>query len=104
MSVYTFEIEIEGDIYSGESFPIYDDECKKLLGGFTLKKGEVIYGFIAGVNHQAALYVSTGETFYFTPKEDENGKVSHGIVSDLPISPLSVAVDKTNGGEDHGGS
>lgn len=93
-SIYQFEVAVEGDVISGESFPIYDDEAKKLLGGFTLKGGDVIYGFIAGVDHTAALFVSTGDPFYFTPREDRNGKIAYGIVSELPISPLSVVIDK----------
>lgn len=91
--VYQFEVAIEGDILSGESFPIYDEEQKKLLGGFALKNADVIFGFISGINHSAALFVSTGEVFYFTPREDLNGKVAYGVISELPISPLSVEIN-----------
>ena len=92
LKTYTFKTEIEGDVLSGESYPIYDDECKKLLGGFTLDRAEVIYCFITGTDHVAALFVSTDASFYFTPKEDKNGKVSYGVISELPISPLSVLI------------
>lgn len=92
--IFRFTAEVEGDVYSRETFPIYDDECKQLLGGFSLVQGELVLGFIAGTEHPAALYVSTGAPFYFTPRDDKNGNVSFGVISEAPISPLSVKIPK----------
>ena len=93
-NVYKFEIEVQGDVISGETFPIYDDTLEKLLGGFTLLYGETIFGFISGVNHPAAIFISSESPFYFTPRDDKNGKVSYGVISEVSCSPLSVKILK----------
>ena len=92
--VYRFMAEIDGDVYSRETFPIYDDSCKQLLGGFTLVKGNLILGFVAGNEHPTALMISTGGQFFFTPREDKNGNVSFGLLSDHCISPVSVRIPR----------
>lgn len=96
MDTYKFKANIEGDICSGESYPIYNDGYTALIGGFTLNKGDQVLGFVSGTGHPAAIFVSTGDNFYFTPREDKNGMISHGIVSEVPISPLSIAINMTN--------
>jgi len=92
--VYRFMAEVSGDVYSRETFPIYDDECNQLIGGFTLVRGNTILGFIAGNEHPTALMVSTGGEFFFTPRDDKNGNVSFGVISDHTISPVSVRIPK----------
>lgn len=88
-NIYKFRVEIEGDAPSGESHPIYDDEKKQLLGAFVLDTGQFILGFISGVDHPTALHISTRYPFYFTPIEGADGKISHGIVSEVKISNMS---------------
>lgn len=90
IKTYRFDVEVEGDIFSGEAYPIYDDRYNGLIGGFYLVKGNYITGFVSGSGHPAGIAVSLGDNFYFTPKEDLNGKISHGLISEHPISALSV--------------
>ena len=99
--VYRFEVEVEGDVLSRETFPIYDDSLKTLLGGFSLKSGDVIVGFVAGVDHPAALAVSTGSHFYFTVKDDRNGMVSHGIINEVPSGHGWVLVSRAYEGAEN---
>lgn len=100
--IYRFEAEVEGDVLSRETFPIYDDSLKNLLGGFSLKRGDVIIGFVAGVDHPTALAISTGASFYFTPMEDCNGMISHGVISDIPNGQGGILIHKAyeGGGSD----
>jgi len=95
--IYQFEVEISGDVISGESYPIYDynNEKETLLGGFSLVSGDKIIGFVSGKNYPAALMVSSDSPFYFTPKDNYQGKVSHGVLSEYSISPLSIKISKT---------
>lgn len=95
--IYRFRAEISGDAPSLESYPIYDDECYNLLGAFTVDRGDTMMCFISGRYHEAALLISTGDKFYFTPVDGPDGKVIYGIVSELKISARSVAVRAENG-------
>lgn len=94
MNVYKFAGIIEGDIRSDESFPLYDDMKTVLIGAFTLYRRDIIDGWVAGVDHPVALKISTGEPFYLTPVDDDVGQVAYGLVSELPISDLSVEIKK----------
>lgn len=96
--IYRFRADIVGsDAISLESYPIFDDEYHDLLGAFTVDQGDIIIGFISGRYHLAALLISTGEKFFFTPVDGPDGKVIYGIVSEYKISAKSVATRADNG-------
>ena len=90
--IYKFKVEVSGDAPSGESYPIYDDEKHQLLGAFVVDKGQVLLGFISGIHHPTALYISTGDIFYFTPIDGPDGKIAYGVVSDVSISVSSKKI------------
>ncbi len=94
MKLFTFQVDLDGDVLSGESYPLYDDKQTTLLGGFTLLSGSTIKGFVSSTNHPTGLFISEGEPFYITPKEDESGKVASAIISEFPISVLSTVIKK----------
>ena len=102
MEVYRFRAKIYGDIVSSnESCPIYDS-CNSLVGAFVVDSGDSILGFLSGNANEIALSVTTGGGFWFTPVENDSGKVVLGVVTyfsrtpdpSYRHSPQSVWVDK----------
>jgi hypothetical protein len=89
--IFRFKVEIPGDLESYKTYPVYD-EFGKLVGGFTVFKGSMMAGFIAGVGYPLALVISTGEPFYFTACEDSTGRISYGKVTDYEMNSDSKKV------------
>lgn len=93
MKTYRFNASISGNVvFSDGPKPLFD-EYENLIGAFNLQHGNTVIGFLSGSGYEAALQVSTGETFFFTPKENSAGEVVSAIISPIPTSVRqSVAV------------
>lgn len=88
--ILSFEADISGDMLSDGSRPIYDDNGD-VVGGFTLKRGSTVSGFVA-FQEWHKLYVAHGTKFFFTPTEGQDGKINGGLVTEVKISALSIEI------------
>lgn len=89
--IYKFLTNIDGDMESFTTCPIYDDNMV-VVGGFCVYSGNAVEGFISGNENSVALLISTGDGFWFTPKSDSTGRIHHAIVSEVQHSVLSKLV------------
>lgn len=90
--ILNFEVEIYGDVLNDGSKPIFNDDPRELLGGFTIKAGSVVACSVPLKGNPYSLHFTSGIPFYFTPMEGEDGKISHALISEVPIKPYSVKV------------
>ena len=90
---YLFEAEIRDDVPSRKTFPVYDD-LGKCIGGFHVKKGDIVEGLISGTYYDAGLLVSSGQSFYFTLSRDVTNTVC-GIISSCVFDATSVKILKS---------
>ena len=91
--VFTFQVEVDGDVLSHTSLPIFVD-ATNLIGGFIVDKGQVVSGFVSGTRYPAAIAISTGDKFYFTTFDDDSGKVDSAILTDYKLNATSILVSK----------
>lgn len=91
--VFTFNVEVYGDMLSYASLPIYDD-AYNLIGAFIVDKGQQIAGFVSGTKSPAALAISTGDSFFFTTHDGEDGKIDFAILTEYRLYTTSILVDK----------
>lgn len=89
--IYKFTAEVIETVPSYETFPMFD-EYGKLVGAFARLRGDYVKGWVSGKESPVALRVSTGESFWFTPKLGKDGTVSHAIVSEHSFGAMSVQV------------
>ena len=87
-----FEVEITGMLADGPK-PIFDDEAKRsLIGGFVIKAGDTVTASVSTKDNPYTLHFTSGIPFYFTAMEGKDGKISHALISEVPIKPYSVKV------------
>jgi hypothetical protein len=89
--IYRFEVQVIETIPSHESFPALD-EYGAVIGAFARLHGDQVRGWLAGADTPVALKVTTGDGFWFTPRIANDGLVSHAVVSERKLGPMSVRV------------
>jgi hypothetical protein len=89
--MYYFQVDVDGDVLCDGAKPLLDDGGT-MIGGFTLKEGSKIVCFVTSKCNQVGLFLSSGLSFFFTPKEDHTGKVVAGVLSDVRQNPTSIRV------------
>jgi hypothetical protein len=95
-TLFKFDIEITGDVVT-TSCPIFDD-MSRLLGAFSLIKGNTIHCVVSQSDYPASLLISSDMPFYFTPvetKSDNRLFVTSGIISETKLNERSEKVLKT---------
>ena len=79
--VYKFTVEITGDVATSEgALPIWDD-CRKLVGSFTVLSGDIIIGFLGGQEHPLAIEISIGQPIWIRPRQGVDGLIYDAIIS-----------------------
>ena len=93
VTTYQFAVEVSGDVISsGGPKPIFSSN-NDLIGAFNVVSGNVVQAFISGKEYPESLKVSTEDSFWFTPRDNDfDGKIVYGLVSDIPLDETSIVV------------
>lgn len=93
LETYTFKVDIDGDVISSDGpKPIFSSN-RDLIGAFNLLNQDTIQAFVSGKEYPEALKVSVGDSFWFTPREDEiEGKVVYAMLTEVALDNTSILI------------
>ena len=98
----SFRVELLGFDFAASDGPrpIFDEDGKRLMGGFVLDRGDTVKGFISACEDPYRLAFTSGAPWYLTVVEGPDGKVASARVSEVKIHLLSLKIEKyTLGGD-----
>jgi len=94
MNTIKFDVELVGDVICDGAMPVYDNFKYKLLGGFTVKQGNIVRCFLAITDNPFVMNYEEGIPFWITPNVDKNGQVCGAVLTLTELSPQSSRVIK----------
>lgn len=90
---FQFAVEVPGDVISTDGpKPIFSSN-NDLVGAFNVISDSVVQAFVSGNEYPESLKVSTGDPFYFTPRDNDfDGKVVYAMLTEIALDDTSILV------------